>query len=68
LSFIEIAKRFDLPVTEKECDKGDHPQVRQMIKRGRNILEGALGKEGWQKQLEAMKADAEEFRNVNSIE
>lgn len=68
LRFIEIAERFDLHVTRKERDKGDHPRVRQMVKRGRKVLEGVLGKEGWQKQIEAMKADAEEFRNLSSTE
>jgi hypothetical protein len=37
--------------------KGDHPTVRKMVGRGRRALVAALGEEGWQAQVQAMKEE-----------
>jgi hypothetical protein len=68
MSLIQIAERLGLHVTEKYRDQRDHPRVRQMIKRGRKMLEGALGPEGWRKQVEAMKAEAERWQKLSAEE
>jgi hypothetical protein len=67
-TLLQIAERFGLTITEKQRDERDHPRVRQMVKRGRRMLEGALGKDGWQGQIEAMKADAEWYGKLSTKE
>ena len=50
---------------DEENEKRDYSQVRQMIKRGQQLLEDTLGKDGWRKQIEAMKANRKLFCNLN---
>jgi hypothetical protein len=68
MSSIQIAERLGLDVTEKQRDERDHPRVRQMINRGRKMLESALGTEGWRKQVEAMKAEAKRWQKLSAEE
>jgi len=70
LSLSQIAKRLGLSTdeTDEQNDKRDYPQVRQMIKRGKKLLEGALGEDGWRKQIEVMKADRDWFRSLNTAQ
>jgi hypothetical protein len=68
MGVLQIAERLGLDVTEKDRDKRDHPTVRQMIKRGRKMLESALGTEGWRKQVEAMKAEAKRWQELSAEE
>jgi hypothetical protein len=68
MSLIQIAERLGLNITEKYRDQRDHPRVRQMSKRGRKMLESALGKEGWRKQVAAMKAEAKRWQKLSSEE
>jgi hypothetical protein len=39
-----------------------------MVGRGRDILERTLGKEGWQKQVEAMKDEKARFFSLSSAD
>ena len=48
--------------------KGDHPRVRKMVGRGRRALVAALGEEGWQAQVQAMKDEAQRWRSRSEIE
>ena len=48
--------------------KGDHPRVRKMVGRGRRTLVAALGEEGWQAQVQAMKEEAQRWRSRSEIE
>jgi hypothetical protein len=68
MSSIQIAERFGLNITKKYRDQREHPTVRQMIKRGRKMLESALGTEGWRKQVEAMKAEAKRWQELSAEE
>jgi hypothetical protein len=68
MSSIQIAERFGLDVTETQRDEREHPRVRQMIKRGRKMLESALGTEGWRKQVEAMRAEAKRWQELSDEE
>lgn len=68
LGSIKIAERFRLPISEKYRTKNEHKGVLEMVKRGRKMLERALGKDGWQKQVEAMKADAEWYSKLSTKE
>jgi hypothetical protein len=68
MSVIQIAERLDLHVTKTQRDERDHPRVRQMIKRGKKMLGSALGKEGWRKQVEAMKAEAKRWQELSAEE
>jgi hypothetical protein len=68
LTYREIGRILDVPLPEDFDYKGDLPRVRQMVKRGRSLLEGALGKEGWQEHIEAMKAEAKRWKALDEIE
>jgi hypothetical protein len=46
----------------------DYSTVRDMVRRGRLILERTLGKEGWQRQIQDMKAEAERWRSLSDVE
>jgi hypothetical protein len=48
--------------------KGDYPTVRASVKRGREILEKALGTHGWSKQVETMKAEAARWNSLSDKE
>jgi hypothetical protein len=68
LTHREIGKELGIALPEDFDYKGDHPTVRQMVKRGRSILERVLGKRGWQKQIEAMRAEAERWNSLTDVE
>lgn len=57
LTYREIGDELGVPPPEYD-GKGDHPTVRKMVRRGRRILEQALGVEGWRRQAEAMRIEA----------
>jgi hypothetical protein len=46
----------------------DYSTVRDMVRRGRLILVKALGEEGWQQQIQDMKAEAERWRSLSDVE
>jgi len=68
LTHREIGKELGIPLPENFDYKGDHPTVRQMVKRGRNILERVLGERGWQEQKEAMRAEAERWNSLTNVQ
>jgi hypothetical protein len=55
----EILERMLMtPLDPREFkDKGEYQTVRKMISRGRNILEQAFGKNGWQAQVATLKEE-----------
>ncbi len=65
LNLVEVADRLGIPVTNAQRVKNDASRVREMIKRGKKLLEDAFGEEGWRNQVEAMKAEAKHFRNLS---
>ncbi|MDX5895285.1 hypothetical protein [Rubrobacter radiotolerans] len=68
LTYREIGEELCIPIPADFLYKGDHPTVRKMVGRGRKALEGALGKEGWQTQIEAMRAEAERWRSLTPVQ
>src|SRR5829696_898025 len=48
--------------------KGDYPTVRASVKRGREILKKALGRDEWSKQAETMKAEAARWNSLSDKE
>jgi hypothetical protein len=68
LTYREIGEELGLPLPKDFRDKGDHPRVRQMVKRGRSMLECALGKEGWQEHIGRMKAEDKRRRSLSPVE
>jgi hypothetical protein len=68
LTYREIGRLLDVPPPDNFDYKGDHPRVRQMVKRGRAILERALGKEGWQQHIKAMKAEGARWKALSEVE
>jgi hypothetical protein len=68
LTYREISRELGIPLPKDVAYKGDHPRVRQMVNRGRSLLERTLGKEGWQDHIEAMKAEAKRWKALGEIE
>jgi hypothetical protein len=68
LTYMEIAKELGEPIPKQFKDSGDHVTVRHMVKRGRHILEKALGKEGWRAQAGVMRAEAARWRSLSEEE
>jgi hypothetical protein len=68
LTYREISRELGIPLPKDVGYKGDHPRVRQMVNRGRSLLERTLGKEGWQDHIEAMKAEAKRWKALGEIE
>lgn len=62
-----IGYELGMPPPEED-GKGDHPTVRKMVRRGRRILEHALGVEGWRTQAEAMRFEAERWSSLSEEE
>ena len=67
-TYRRIGEELDVPVPQDFKYKGDHPTVRQMVSRGRNILERALGKEGWQRHIDTMRAEAKRWNELSNLE
>lgn len=67
LTHREIGRELGVPPPEED-GKGDHPTVRKMVRRGRRILEQALGVEGWRTQAEAMRIEAERWSSLSEEE
>lgn len=65
LTHREIGQELGVPPPEDVGHKGDHPTVRKMVRRGRAILAGALGEEGWLTQAEAMRIEASRWNSLD---
>ena len=64
LSYPKLAKILRTPPSKSEEIKNDHPTVRKMVGRGRNILERRFGKDGWREWAEAAKEEAARFEKL----
>jgi hypothetical protein len=64
LTHRQIGERLGVPAPLDASYKGDYPVVRQMVRRGRNVLQRTFGVEGWHRKAEVMKAEAEQLREV----
>jgi hypothetical protein len=67
-TYRRIGEELDVPLPPDFDVKGDHPTVRQMVSRGRSILERSLGKDGWRKHIEAMRTEAERWNALSDLE
>jgi len=68
LTYREIGEELGVPPPEDIDYMGDHPTVRQMVKRGQRLLKRALGKEGWQSHIGTMKAEAMRRHTLSQVE
>lgn len=68
LTYRQIGEEFELPPPKDFKYKGDHPTARQMVSRGRSILERSLGIEGWREHIEAMRAEAKRWSSLSEVE
>ena len=68
MSASQIAKRLKVASKGKYQTKGGHRTVEKMVERGKKLLKDALGEDGWQKQIEAMKADREWFNSLDETQ
>lgn len=64
----EIAQELGIKPSPGSARKNDYSAVREMTKRGRKILERAWGKDGWERQIELLKVDAERYRGLSDEE
>ena len=67
-TYRRIGEELGVPLPRDFDYKGDHPTVRQMVSRGRNILERALGKGGWQEHIDAMRTEAKRWKMLTDVE
>jgi hypothetical protein len=67
-TYRRIGEELDVPLPQDFDYKGDHPRVRQMVNRGRNILERTLGKDGWRKHIDAMRTEAKRWNALTDLE
>ena len=65
LTTVEIAKRLGADISQSAEDKNHSSTAASWVKRGRTLLKGAFGEEGWQERVEAAKAA---IRRRQSIE
>jgi hypothetical protein len=63
----QIGDELSIPLPADFPIKGDHPTVRKMVRRGKKILEDALGDEGWRAQAKAMKAEATRWQSLDAL-
>ena len=68
LTYREIGKELGIPPPKDFSYKGDHPRVRQMVSRGRALLERTLSKEGWQEYIQAMRTEARRWQALSEVE
>lgn len=68
LTYRKIGEDLGIPLPPDFGLKGDHPTVRKMVQRGRTVMEGALGEEGWRTHTEAMRAKMDHWIAAGEIE
>lgn len=68
LTYREIGRELGIPPPQDFGYKGDHPRVRQMVNRGRSLLERTLSKEGWQQHITAMRTEARRWEALSEVE
>jgi hypothetical protein len=66
LSNPDLGELLRVPATDHDVIKGDNQTARKTADRGRELLEKALGKEGWKRQVEAMKAEVVWWRSLST--
>jgi hypothetical protein len=68
LTYRKIGEELDLPRPKDFEVKGDYARVRQMVSRGRKIIFLAIGKDGWRRHIEAMRAEAKRWNSLSDVE
>ncbi len=63
-----IGEELGVSLPKSFKSSGDHSTVREMVGRGRRLLERVLEKEGWQQQIQDMKAEAKRWRSLSDVE
>jgi hypothetical protein len=56
------------PPSKRDLDKNDHPKVRSMVERGRDIMVRAFGEDGLQELIEAMKEQRKRWESLDESE
>jgi len=65
----DIATELDLDVpVDRKKDDMKIPQVADLVRDGRLLLDRVLGERGWQRKVEEMKAEAECYRSLSEEE
>ena len=68
LSPKKIAQRFSIPKPPDFSIKKDYPEVRDLVNKGRSLLEEALGKDGWRERKKTMKAEKQRWQSLSKKE
>jgi hypothetical protein len=61
----DIADRFGIKEPPNFSIKKDYPEVRDLVNKGRSLLEEALGKDGWRERKKAMKAEMKWWQSLS---
>ena len=64
----EIGQILGIPLSEHDEIHGGHRAVADMVKRGRKLFISNLGKEGYRKHLETIRADLQRRHSLNDRE
>lgn len=68
LSTTQVAREMGEPIGRKQKDKNDPATVRQWVRLGTQLMEGAMGEERWWAHVEAMKAETQRWNNLTEEE
>ncbi len=68
LTYRQVGERLGVPPPADFGYKGDHSAVRKMVGRGRKFFESALGEEGYESHVEAMKEEAKRRRGMSETQ
>jgi hypothetical protein len=64
----EIAERLGIPKPPDFSIKKDYPEVRDLVNKGRSLLEEALGKDGWRERKKTMKTEMQRWQSLSKKE
>jgi hypothetical protein len=67
-TYREIAEFLQVKISEKARWVGDYSTIAKMVARGREIVERAFGKEGWQNKVEMIRARLERLEALSPEE
>jgi len=67
-TYREIAELLEVEISEKSKCVGDYSTVARMVARGREVLEHAFGRKGWQDKAEAARVRYQRWKSLSPQE
>lgn len=65
ISYAAIGEKLGIARSPSDHAKGGHSKAAKMVGRGEKILEAAWGKEGWQKQVQSIRAEDDHWASLD---